>query len=88
MTDEDNVVHLPVRRSEDDPAPAISAERWRPVSDADMGQHVDGAIVWLREHPGSDHLDAAYAIAWRQGGALGHSQWPEFVARVREEAER
>jgi hypothetical protein len=88
MTDEGNLVHLPVRRSKDGPAPAVSAERWGAVSDADMGQHVDLAIVWLREHPGSDHLDAAYAMAQRQEGALGQSQWPEFVARVREEAER
>jgi hypothetical protein len=88
MTDEGNVVHLPVSRSEGRPPPAVSAERWEAVSDAEMGQHVDGAIVWLREHPGSDHLDAAYAIAQRQGGALGQSRWPEFAARVREEAER
>ena len=53
-----------------------------------MGQQVDGAMVWLREHPGSDHLDAAYAIAQQQGSALGQSQWPGFVARVREDAER
>jgi hypothetical protein len=88
MTDEGNVVHLPVRRSEDGPAPAVSADRWGSVSDAEMGQHLGLAIVWLREHPGGDHLDAAYAIAQRQGGALGQSQWPEFVARIREEAER
>jgi hypothetical protein len=88
MTDEGNLVHLPVRRSEGGPAAAVSEERWGAVSDADMGQHVDRAIAWLREHPGSDHLDAAYAIAQRQGGALGQSQWPEFVARIREEAER
>ena len=88
MTEEGNVVHLPVPRSEEGPAPSVSAERWAAVSEAEMGQQVDGAMVWLREHPGSDHLDAAYAIAQRQGSALGQSQWPGFVARVREDAER
>jgi hypothetical protein len=88
MTDEGNVVHLPVPRSEDGPSPAAPAQPWGPVSEAEMGQHVDGAMVWLRAHPGTDHLDAAYAIAQRQGGALGHSRWPGFVARVREGAER
>jgi hypothetical protein len=89
MTDEGNVVHLPVQRSEDGPAPAAPAQSWGAVSEMEMCQHMDLAIAWLREHhPGSDHLDAVYAIAQRQGGALGQSQWPGFVARVREDAER
>jgi hypothetical protein len=87
VTDESNVVHLPVQPSESGPASAESAQPWGSVSEAEMGQHVDAAMDWLGGNPGSDHLDAAYAIAQRQGGALGHSQWPEFVGRVRGEAE-
>jgi hypothetical protein len=88
MTEEDNVVHLPVQGSEESPAAAAPAERWGTVTEAEMVHQVELAMVWLREHPDSDHLDAAYAIAQRQWGALGQAQWPEFVARVREGAER
>jgi hypothetical protein len=86
VTDESNAVHLPVQRSEIGRAPAVSERLSGSVSEEEMGQHVDAAMGWLSGNPGGDHLDAAYAIAQQQGAALGRSQWPEFVGRVREEA--
>jgi hypothetical protein len=52
-----------------------------------MADHVEQAMAWLRENPGSDHLDAAYAVAQRSDSYTpGRYQWPEFVGRVRTEA--
>jgi hypothetical protein len=56
-------------------------ERPGPAHVDPMDQHVREAMVWWREHPGSDHLDAASAVAG-QAGELGRARWPEFVATV------
>ena len=47
---------------------------------------LEAALDWHREHPGSDHLDAAFATAG-SAGDLGHSRWPEFVTAVKEVTE-
>ncbi len=44
---------------------------------------IEQALAWHREHPGSDYLDAAFAVAGHAGD-LGHSRWPAFVDAVRE----
>jgi hypothetical protein len=51
-----------------------------------MRDGIESALDWHREHPGSDHVDAAYAAAGH-AGELGHSRWPEFVTAVRESVE-
>jgi hypothetical protein len=56
-------------------------ERPGPARVDPMDQHVREAMVWWREHPGSDHLDAATAVAGLTG-ELGRARWPEFVATV------
>jgi hypothetical protein len=47
---------------------------------------IEEALDWHRAHPGSDHVDAAYAAAGHAGD-LGHSRWPGFVAAVKEVTE-
>jgi hypothetical protein len=50
------------------------------------GTAIEEALDWHRAHPGSDHVDAAYA-AVGHAGDLGHSRWPGFVAAVKEVTE-
>ncbi len=50
---------------------------------ADTREAIEQALDWHREHPGSDYLDAAFAVAGRTG-ELGTSRWPQFVDAVRE----
>ena len=47
---------------------------------------IEDALNWHRTHPGTDHLDAAFATAGF-AAQLGESRWPEFVAAVRDVTE-
>jgi hypothetical protein len=86
MSDESNVIYLrtaPVNKGVD-PGTGVIRDA---LTDAAMAEDVREAMAWLRENPGSDHLDAAYEVAQRSGSyALARYQWPEFVGRVRTEA--
>jgi hypothetical protein len=96
MNDQGRILHLPERgvfRREigrglavetEDVCSVCGTKSDEPVmcSSCSTAVHVDEAVEWLRDHPGSDHLEAATAIANRVD-ELGRARWPEFVARVR-----
>ncbi len=73
----------------DDTCAACGKPSDEPVTCSDCSQvaetkaAIEQALDWHREHPGSDYLDAAFAVAGHAGD-LGHSRWPVFVDAVRE----
>jgi hypothetical protein len=93
VEDGSNVVYLPHVRQM-----AEAIERAAPVGDSRIEAigdppaevtvkcGIEAALRWYRGHPGSDHLDAAFATAGNASD-LGHSRWPQFVAAVKEVTE-
>jgi hypothetical protein len=68
------------------PLRPVAAEHIEAAHDAEaavMRSGIEQALDWHRAHPGSDHLDAAFAAAGHAGD-LGHSRWPQFVAAVKD----
>lgn len=63
-----------------------------PEADRVIGQgrgtdaEVEDALTWLHRHPGTDYLDAAAAIVYRNCDQGRDKGWPEFVAKVRDAA--
>ena len=51
-----------------------------------MKAGIESSLSWHREHPGTDHLDAAFATAGFNA-EVGQSRWPEFVTAVKDVTE-
>jgi hypothetical protein len=94
VEDDSNIVYLPHVRQMTE-----AIERSAPVRDdriEAIGEApaevtvkcgIEAALDWYRAHPGSDHLDSAFAAYSAYGRQLDYTRWPEFVAAVKDVTE-